>query len=105
MPRDVARVVELISNAVRTEILRHLVPEPLTAMELADRAGIVHSSIYRHLVLLEEYGLVVADHPQGQRGGKAKVRWSTNPERVREVAEQWAAYATGGPVGGDVDAG
>lgn len=94
MPEGVARVVELISNAVRTEILRHAAVAPITAVELSHATGVVHSSIYRHLVHLEAAGLVKADHePQHRRG--REVRWSVCPDRVREVADFWVAYATG----------
>ena len=92
-------MVEAISNAVRTEVLRHLSARPMTAVELAAATEIVHSSIHRHLKVLEEQGLVVADQEADHRRGR-EVRWTTNAARVAEVAALWSSYATGGLVDG-----
>ncbi len=94
MPEEVARVVEIISNAVRTEILHFLSREALTAMEISQLTGVIHSSIHRHLVMLEDAGLVKADHEPHRRRGR-EVRWSADVPRIESVAATWAAYASG----------
>jgi len=95
MPEDIAAVVTLISNPIRTEILHHLSSRPMTAMELSEAINLVHSSIHRHLVVLEQHGLVDADLPPGQRRGVPALYWHISTTRVRETADTWARYATG----------
>lgn len=98
-------MIEALGNAVRTEILRRLSAEPTTALDLARAIGVAHSSIHRHLALLEDRGFVSADTPPEHRGGRAIVRWSANPGAVRSATAQWLSYATGGSVSGSDDAG
>ncbi len=93
MPESIARVIEVMTNAVRTEIIRHLTRRSMTARELADETGVVYSSIHRHLQVLSEQGLVVSDSPDDGPRGPIGARWSTVPARVRKLGEEWIAYA------------
>ena len=96
MPKEVLAIIDAIGNRVRTEILRHLSVRQMTVAELAERTAVDRSWILRHLALLEELGVVAADHPPGERLGRGRtVLWTTNRERVVEVAAIWRAYATG----------
>ena len=89
-------MVEIVGNGVRTQILHYLAQRPMTATELAEVATLHYSSIHRHLPLLEREGLVSADQPPDKRrGAYVKVRWSTNLDRVDELAAQWARYTRG----------
>lgn len=93
MPEEIALVVEVMSNAVRTEILRVLAQKPLTAVEISQLTGVVHSSIHRHLVLLEDAGLVHTDHEPHRRRGR-EIRWTVDAQRIESMAAEWAAYAS-----------
>lgn len=96
MPKEVLAILDAIGNRVRTEILRHLSARQLTVADLADMTGVDRSSVLRHLRVLEDLGLVSADHPPGERLGRGRtVLWHTNRERVAEIANIWQAYATG----------
>lgn len=95
MPGEVLAIIGAIGNSARTEILRCLSVRPMSTTELADVIGIDHSRVLRHLAVLEDLALVVADHPRGSRRGVGRVvKWQTNQERVNEVAQMWRAYST-----------
>lgn len=96
MPEGVLAMLDAIGNSARTEILRHLSVRAMSTPELAEAIGVDPSRVLRHLAVLEDLGLVAADHPRGQRRGVGRVvMWETNQERVNEVANIWRAYATG----------
>jgi ArsR family transcriptional regulator len=95
MTEEVAAIIEVLGNHVRTEMLRRLAQQPMTAVDLAAELDVAHSSVWRHLVLLEERGLVIADADPGRRRGNKHVVWATVPDRVREMGTQWIEYASG----------
>jgi ArsR family transcriptional regulator len=95
MTEEVAAIIEVLGNHARTEILRRLARQPMTAVDLAADLDVAHSSVWRHLVLLEEQGLVAADAEPGRRRGNKNVVWSTVPQRVREMGTRWIEYASG----------
>lgn len=95
LPKGVRVAIDVIGNNVRTEILRVLARQPMTTAELAERIEIHHASVHRHLVLLEEKGLVTADVGRGRRRGQT-VTWRTNTEKVAQVGKVWIDYASGG---------
>ena len=100
MPAGVKVIIDAIGHSVRTEILRHLAERPLGVRELADATGTVVSQIRKHLAILEELGLVVADLSPDERrpGGRGRaVLWSTNIKRAEEVGQIWINYVTGRP--------
>lgn len=94
LPEGVRVAIDVIGNNVRTEILRVLARQPMTTIELAERIQIHHASVHRHLVPLEEHGLVTADVGRGRRRGQT-VTWRTNTEKVAEVGKVWIDYASG----------
>ncbi|WP_442940345.1 hypothetical protein [Nocardioides sp. B-3] len=68
----------------------------MSTRELADAVGVEHSRILRHPAVLEDLGLVVADHLRGQRRGVGRVvLWTTNRKSVEELGRRWTDYATG----------
>lgn len=93
-PEEVSAAIDVIGSRVRTEILRRLSLEPMSAPHLGDDLGINRSIVSRHMVALEGLGLVRADRPVGERQG-VTVRWSTDRERVAELGTSWTAYARG----------
>ncbi|MEO5665265.1 MAG: ArsR family transcriptional regulator [Nocardioides sp.] len=96
MPAEVLAIISAIGNSARTEMLRHLSSGAMSTRELADAVGVDHSRILRHLAVLEDLDLVIADHPRGQRRGVGRVvLWTTNRKRVEELGRRWTAYATG----------
>ena len=95
MTEEVAEIIEVLGNHARTEILRRLAQRPMTAVDLAAGLDVSHTSVWRHLVLLEEHGLVTADVEPGRRRGNKNVVWGTVPERVREMGTRWSEYASG----------
>lgn len=98
MPEEVLEMLEAIGNSARTEILRHLSAQSMSTPDLAEAIGVEHSRVLRHLAVLEDLGLVSADHPRGSRRGVGRVvMWETNKERVKEIADAWRSYASGQP--------
>lgn len=95
MPKEVLAIIDVIGNNVRTEVLRCLSVQPMTAVELGEALEMAASSLHRHLTTLEERGLVRADVRPGQRRGGRTVTWSADREQVLKLAAQWGAYATG----------
>ncbi|RYB88251.1 ArsR family transcriptional regulator [Nocardioides glacieisoli] len=98
MPTEVKVIIDAIGHSVRTEILRQLAERPLGVRELADATGTVVSQVRKHLAILEDLGLVIADVSPDERrpGGRGRaVLWSTNPERAKEVGKMWIDYVTG----------
>lgn len=93
-PEEVRAAIDVIGNQVRTEILRRLSLEALTAPQLANVLGVNRFSVLRHLGVLESLGLVLADRPSGERRG-VSVHWTTDPARVAQIGDGWAAYARG----------
>lgn len=95
MSQEVLAIIDVIGNHVRTEILRRLARSPMTAVDLAADIDIAHSSVHRHLVHLEERGLVSADAEPGHRRGNKGLLWATVPEKVTAMDEAWIKYALG----------
>lgn len=96
MPDEVMAMLDAIGNTARTEILRYLSVESLSASDLAEAIGVDHSRVLRHLTVLEDIGLVWADHPRGSRRGVGRlVKWQTDKDRVKELANAWRSYASG----------
>jgi DNA-binding transcriptional ArsR family regulator len=97
MPPEVQAITDAIGNRVRTEILRLLAANPKTASDLAKQTGGDVTRVRRHLAVLEELGLVIADRPPQERGpGRGRfVLWRTDHPRAEEVGRLWTDYVTG----------
>lgn len=94
MPEEVKVVIDALGNAARTEILRLLATNSLTAAQLAAQLNINHASVHRHLSALELAGLVRADQPSGARVG-VTVQWSTDIDAVSAALGRWFTYVAG----------
>ena len=89
-------IIDAVGNRVRTEVLRLLALDARTAAQLADATDSDIRQMRRHLAVLEDQGLVIADTPASQRGpGRRGVLWRTNIERAEEVGRIWVDYVTG----------
>lgn len=98
MPKELLAIISAIGNSARIEMLRQLSSGAMSTRELADAVGVEHSRILRHLAVLEDLDLVVADHDRGQRRGVGRVvLWTTNRKSVEELGRRWTDYATGRP--------
>lgn len=98
MPTEVRTIIEAIGHSVRTEILRQLSERPLGVHEIAEATGTKETAARKHLAILEDAGLVIADTPPGERksGGRGRaVLWRTNITRAKEVGRIWVNYVTG----------
>ena len=98
MPTEVKIIVDAIGHSVRTEILCQLSQRPLGVYEIADATGTKETAARKHLAILEEVGLVIADAPPHERksGGRGRaVLWRTNIERAEEVGRIWVDYVIG----------
>ena len=98
MPDEVRLIIDAMGHRARTEILRHLAGQSLGVRELADVTGTVVSQVRKHLAILEDVGLVIADASAGERrpGGRGRaVSWRTAVTRVEEIGQIWISYASG----------
>ncbi|WP_394253023.1 ArsR/SmtB family transcription factor [Arthrobacter pityocampae] len=96
LPLEVEAAVSVIGSRAQAEILRRLSRlGPSTAGELADATGISRPSLNRHLVALQKAGVVAATPPAGDRAGKT-VKYAAQIDRVRELAEKYLRYVSGG---------
>ena len=92
-------IIDAIGNSARIEILRHLSFQAMGTPELAEALGVSPSQVFRHLAILEDLDLVIADHPRGARRAKGRVvLWETNYARAEEVGRTWINYVTGRPL-------
>jgi DNA-binding transcriptional ArsR family regulator len=99
MPEGVLAIIDAIGNSARTEILRHLSLRAMSAPELAQLIDAHPSQVRRHLDVLEDLGLVTADHPRGDRRAKGRVvLWTTDRTRAEEVGRIWIDYVAGRPL-------
>jgi DNA-binding transcriptional ArsR family regulator len=90
MPPDVEAIAEQVFTALadptRRAILAELAAEgPATATDLADRLPITRQAIAKHLTLLSEAGLVIAEP-----GERRRVRYRLHSAPM-QVAQQFLA--------------
>ncbi|MBG0741319.1 helix-turn-helix transcriptional regulator [Paeniglutamicibacter antarcticus] len=91
---EVELAVATFGNRTRNEIIRHLLehgPEPRG--EIVANVEASEASVAKHLVLLEDAGIVSADVEPGRRHGRAP-RYSVNPDRIRVLLEAHLQYLT-----------
>ena len=86
---EIEAAVATFGNRARNEILRYLAHHsPATRGDIVAAVSSEAPSVAKHLIILEEAGVITADREPGQRHGRAP-RYSTNKARVREkLADQ-----------------
>lgn len=92
---DMTAIEQIFGNRASNDIIRVLAAEEqMTYGDLRDRVGIRDSTLHRHLRALEEYGVIIADLPPGQRQGRG-VRYSIHRARVESLGQAWMRYLFG----------
>ncbi|TFC82075.1 transcriptional regulator [Cryobacterium cheniae] len=92
---DMKAIEQIFGNRARNDIIRVLaVSDQMTYGDLREQVGIRDSTLHRHLRALEEYGVIAADLPPGQRQGRG-VRYSIRRARVEALGQAWMRYLLG----------
>lgn len=88
-------IEQIFGNRARSDIIRVLATaDQMTYGDLHERVGIRNSTLHRHLRVLEEFGVVSADLPLGERQGRG-VRYSIRRDRVESLGQAWMRYLFG----------
>ena len=66
---DLDRVLHLLQNKVRRQILERLAREPHYPMQLAELIGVSQPAVVKHLKELEKGGLVSKNKVPSEKGG------------------------------------
>jgi DNA-binding transcriptional ArsR family regulator len=90
---DAAPVFAALGDATRLRLVARLCTDgPLSIARLSDGAGVTRQAVTKHLVALEEAGLVLGD-----RRGRERI-WSIETKRVEharsyldQISHQWDA--------------
>jgi predicted transcriptional regulator len=81
-------------NRTRNDMIRYLLEHgPQPRGEIVANVDASDASVAKHLVLLEEAGVIGADVEPGRRHGRAP-RYSVNPDRIRVLLEAQLHYLT-----------
>lgn len=92
LPEDVEMAIAFMGNRAQVEILQKLATHgPCTIGTLTEHLDMSRPSLNKHLVLLEDAGLVIGDPPAGHRHGRS-VRYRADLTRVRFLADACVAY-------------
>lgn len=92
LPEDVETAVAFLGNRAQVQILRMLSSRgPCTIGSLIENLDMSRPSVNKHLVSLENAGLVVGHPAVGQRHGKS-VTYQLDAGQVRSLAESCLAY-------------
>ena len=82
---EIEAAIASFGNRARNEILRYLAHHsPATRGDIVAAVSSEAPSVAKHLIILEEAGVISADLEPGQRHGKAP-RYSSNKARIREL--------------------
>lgn len=97
-PADSARTADvdsargMIGNWGRIEIIRYLNRHgPARRGDIVDAVTASEASVAKHLIWLENSGVIIVDTLRGQRHGRAP-RYSTDVIRVKELMETFGDY-------------
>lgn len=105
MPKNTRRAVQdwspevtiamtTFGNQARNEIIRYLLEHgPQARGEIVANVDASDASVAKHLVHLEEAGIVGADVEPGRRHGRAP-RYSVKPDRIKVLLEAQLQYLT-----------
>ena len=85
---DVDKMLSLLENKVRRDILERLVKEPHYAYQLADQVGVSQQAITKQLVLLENAGMVQSEKVRSSKGP---------PKRIYSVQKSFSIRIDLGP--------
>lgn len=89
---EIEAAVATFGNRARNEILRYLAHHsPATRGDIVAAVSSEAPSVAKHLIILEETGVITADREPGQRHGRAP-RYSTNKARIRELMAAHRRY-------------
>lgn len=95
MREDVSMAVEIFGNKARVEILGHLATlgpgEKQTRGRIVQATSLEPVLVGRHLVALEELGLVDVDQPPGDRRG-TRPQYRLNRDKTEAVYETLGAH-------------
>lgn len=95
MRADVSTAIEILGNRSRVEILGFLggpgPNETYMRGSIVDATSLEPHIVGRHLVALEERGIVEVDQPLGDRRG-TRPRYRINRDRMREMYLALGAY-------------
>ena len=88
-------IEQIFGNRARDDIICVLAAEAqMTDGDLRSRVGIRDSTRHRHLRALEEYDVIIAELPPGQREGRGG-RYSIHRSRVESLGRAWMRYLFG----------
>lgn len=90
LPAQVERAIDVVGNRVRVAALRSLTSEgPTTATELARRLDVSGPLVRKHLVALENLGVVVTTPPR-REPGRLRRTYSVAPRVLQELLTELA---------------
>lgn len=89
---DVEAAVATFGNRSRNEILRYLSAHgPSTRGDIVDAVSAGEPSVAKHLLALEDAGVVTADVEAGRRHGRSP-RYAANAVRIKELLDAHLQY-------------
>lgn len=104
VPEEVDVSVRAFGNKVNNSILRFLHERPQANLgDILESLGFKESTTQKHLVELEELGVISGDIPMGRRRGRS-VNYSLNADRIKQILEAHMAYLLTGDTSSTVDA-
>lgn len=93
-PPEAEVAMTTFGNRTRNEMIRYLLEHgPQPRGEIVDNVDASEASVAKHLVVLEDAGVIGADVEPGRRHGRAP-RYSVNPERIKALLEAHLRYLT-----------
>ncbi len=91
---DVEVAVSTFGNRARNEIIRYLMASgPAARGDIVVNVSAGEPSVAKHLLALEESGIVKADVAPGRRHGRAP-RYSVDPNRIKVLLDAHFRYLT-----------
>lgn len=94
-PHDVEVSVTALFNRARCEMIRHLVHHgPCTRGDIVANVACSEPSVAKHLLILEDAGVISADVAPGRRQGRAP-RYTANEARIKYLIGAHRRYLLG----------
>lgn len=82
---DVEAATVMIGNRGHIEVIRYLNRHgPVRRGDIVEAVSASEASVAKHLVALEDYGVIIVDTVRGRRHGRAP-RYSVDLDRVKEL--------------------